>query len=185
MAKALVLTSISGARIGVRYTLSARSNVIGSAQDCAMSVNDRSVDARHAEVKQQLDSWFIVPLSPRGGVYVNGEPVRGQGRLRPGDSVIIGSCGFSVSIEEVETRERSVGQNQNASATVPRLGDYLIRQGLLTRSQIEHAVRRQEDLTSQGKRVPLGDVLVQLGYIRSSVLESVLREQQSDINWRD
>jgi predicted component of type VI protein secretion system len=185
MAKALVLTSISGARLGVRYTLAERTNTIGSAESCTVALSDRSVQSRHAEVRQALDSWFIAPIGG-AAVYVNGELVRGQGRLRPNDSLSLGSLGFRVSIEEVTTQERAVGQSPSRTG-VPRLGDYLLRQGMLTRTQLDHAIRRQEDLTSQGRRVQLGDVLVQLGYIRQSMLDTVLREQQSDMSdrWLD
>jgi predicted component of type VI protein secretion system len=182
MAKALVLTSISGARLGVRYTLTGRSNMIGSASGCDLMLTDKSVQPRHVEVKQLLESWFVVPLS--SGVYINGALVGTQGRLRPGDSLIIGSCGFRVAIEEVV--EQAVGRGQ-ARAGVPRIGDYLVRQALLTRTQLDHALRHQEDLTSQGRRTQIGTVLVQLGYIRQPVLDAVLREQQTDLaqQWRD
>lgn len=183
MAKALVLTSISGARLGVRYTLGGRSNTIGSAAGCDLVLTDKSVQPRHVEVKQLLESWFVVPLS--SGVYINGTSVGTQGRIRPGDSLIIGSCGFRVAIEEVV--EQAATSRGATRAGVPRIGDYLVRQALLTRTQLDHALRHQEDLTSQGRRAQIGSVLVQLGYIRQPVLDAVLREQQIDLaqQWHD
>jgi predicted component of type VI protein secretion system len=185
MAKALVLTSISGARLGVRYTLSGRTNSVGSEDGCHMVLSDRSILPRHAELRQALESWFVAPLGS-ANVSVNGAPVHGQARLRPGDSLIVGTLGFRVDIEEIGDRERAVGQTASRVG-VPRLGDYLLRQGLITRTQLDHALRRQEDMTSQGRRVQLGDVLVQLGYIRQSALDAALREQHNDLadRWLD
>jgi pSer/pThr/pTyr-binding forkhead associated (FHA) protein len=108
MAKALVLTVVTGTQLGKKYTLTGRTNVIGSAPGCEMVLYDRLVEPRHAELRHMIDSWFIVALSSDvSGLSVNGAIVRGQSRLRPGDKVTIGSITYSVAVEELQ--EHQVG----------------------------------------------------------------------------
>lgn len=85
MVKALVLTAITGAQIGRRYTVSERVSTIGSGPQCDVSLNDRHLSARHAEVRQIFDRWFIVPLAA-GGISLNGIPVSGQAASTPATS---------------------------------------------------------------------------------------------------
>jgi len=106
MAKALVLTVVTGSQLGKRYTLAGRTNLIGSASACDMVLYDRLVEPRHAELRHMIDSWFIVPLSGNiSGLSVNGTIVRGQSRIRAGDKVTIGSITYSVAVEELHERE--------------------------------------------------------------------------------
>lgn len=106
MVKALVLTAITGAQIGRRYTVSERVSTIGSGPQCDVSLNDRHLSARHAEVRQIFDRWFIVPLAP-GGISLNGTPVSGQSRLNPGDQLTLGGTTYRISYEALE--ERALG----------------------------------------------------------------------------
>jgi predicted component of type VI protein secretion system len=106
MAKTLVLTAVTGSQLGRKYPLAGRNAFIGSDAKCDVVLHDRLVEPRHAEVRHMLDSWFIVPLSPKmSGISVNGTIVQSQSRMRPGDQVTIGSITYSVAVEELAERE--------------------------------------------------------------------------------
>jgi hypothetical protein len=178
MPKALVLTGVTGTRVGAKETLVARTNSVGSAAGCNVVLHDRDVQARHAEIKQVLDRWFIVPLSPNARISVNGSPVTSQGRIVEGDLVTIGTATFKASFTEVS--ERAVGQEPANGAGIPRLGDYLIRRGLVSRSQVDQAIQRQDELRRRGRNMQLGDVLYEMGFVSKLDLTRALEDQSGD-----
>lgn len=110
MAKALLLTGISGSRVGQQTAVIGRSYVIGSGSACDLVLHDRQVVPRHAEIRMSLDRWFIVPLDPNAMIAVNGTRVTSQNRLVEGDLLTIGTVTFKAAIGEVQ--ERSVGEGK-------------------------------------------------------------------------
>ncbi|MEN9936381.1 MAG: hypothetical protein RLZZ387_2960 [Chloroflexota bacterium] len=188
MAKAIVLTAITGVQLGRRHSLSSRSNSVGSANTNDLVLHDRHLDARHAEIRQMLDRWFIVPLSPSaGGISVNGLIVRSQARLNPGDKLTLGAVTFEVSYEELAEREAGADQPVPRPGAVPRLGDYFVRSGLMTAEQVSRTLTRQAEMQSSGVTRHFGQVAYELGYISRQQLERALADQRSDFNeaWRD
>lgn len=105
MAKTLVLIGISGSRVGQATPIHMRSCIIGSADACDVVLHDRQIQARHAEIRQMLAGWFILPLSPGAAVAVNGTPVTSQARVQEGDLVTVGSVTFKAAFQEVSARE--------------------------------------------------------------------------------
>lgn len=178
MVKALVLTAITGAQIGRRYTVSERVSTIGSGPQCDVSLNDRHLSARHAEVRQIFDRWFIVPLAA-GGISLNGIPVSGQSRLNPGDQLTLGGTTYRISYETLEARALGAAP-ETQTQSVPRLGEYFIRRGILTPEQVACVVRRQWDLQSSGVTLPFGQIAYDLGFINRAQLEQALTEQRAD-----
>ncbi|HWQ13690.1 MAG TPA: FHA domain-containing protein [Roseiflexaceae bacterium] len=189
MAKALVLTAITGAQLGRRHTLVNRVNTVGSGAANDLVLQDRRIDTRHAEIRQMLDRWFIVPVSPSGGISVNGRIITGQARLNPGDKVTLGAVTYEVAYEEVA--ELEVGAEQQAaqprSGAVPRLGDYFVRRGLMTPEQVNATLKRQAEMQRSGVTGHFGQVAHELGFISRSQLDRALNEQRADFNdaWRD
>lgn len=57
-----------------------------------------------------------------------------------------------------------------------RVGELLLRKGLITEEQLEEALREQ---ARTGKR--LGDILVEKGFIEREILEKVLREYRASL----
>jgi hypothetical protein len=178
MTKALVLTGISGGHVGATTVIVGRSNVVGSGSGCDVLLQERMVLPRHAELRQILERWFVVPLDSTAQVYINGQPVSGQARLTEGSTLTLGIASFRVG--QTEVAEQEVGETQPSSNGVPRLGEYLIRRGTLTRAQIQHAVQRQDELQQQGRRMQFGDVLYELGYANRNQLEQAAQEQRND-----
>ncbi|MFL5800661.1 MAG: FHA domain-containing protein [Roseiflexaceae bacterium] len=180
MTKALVLTATHS---GKRITLTARINVIGSAPTNDMVLHDRLITPRHAEVRQVLERWFLVPLSVGGqGIALNGLDVKGQSRLNLGDALTLGSVTYTVGFEEVV--EREVGTPQPKSSGVPRLGEYFVRRGIMSSEQVTRAAERQAALLRSGTRLPFGQVAYEMGFINRSQLDAALAEQRSDFNER-
>lgn len=182
MVKALVLTAITGAQIGTRYSISDRSGTIGSSSACSITIHDRQLAGRQAEVRQILDRWFIVPIT-NGGMSLNGMPITSQSRLNPGDQLSLGTTIYRVSYEEL--REAEVGAPApSASQGVPRLGDYFVQRGILTQEQIGRVARRQMEMQRSGVNAPFGQVAYDMGLINQAQLERALSEQRNDFNTR-
>lgn len=181
MAKALVLTAISGSQVGKRHTLTARINKIGSASNNDLVLRDRMIEPRHVEIRQVLERWFVVPLVGDGvGVALNGMDIRGQSRLNVGDALMLGAVTYKVSFEDVI--EREVGSGQSTTGDVPRLGEYLVRRGIMTPDQVTRAVQRQAELLRSGTRVPFGKIANDMGFINRTQLDAAIAEQRSDYN---
>jgi pSer/pThr/pTyr-binding forkhead associated (FHA) protein len=184
MAKALVLRAVTGSRAGERHTLAARVNTVGTAPGNDMIVHDRLLNARHAEIKQVLERWFLVPLAAGGqGITLNGMPISGQSRLNPGDKLTLGSVTYVVELEEIV--EQEVGSPRASSASgVPKLGEYFIRRGMLSTEQVKRIIDRQTNLQHDGSRLPFGQVAHDMGFITRSQLDTALADQRSDFNER-
>lgn len=183
MPKALVLTAMTGLQPGKRITLSARVNTIGSTSSNDVVLHDRLVAPFHAEIRQVLERWFVVPQSPgRQGLALNGMDMKGQQRLNMGDSLQLGSTSYRVSFEEIV--EREVGVPETISHSVPRLGEYFVRRGIMSSEQVTRAAERQAALSRSGTRLPFGQVAYEMGFINRSQLDSALAEQRSDFNQR-
>jgi signal transduction histidine kinase len=60
---------------------------------------------------------------------------------------------------------------------VPRLGDSLIEQGLISREQLEIALSAQQKAKNSKQQVLLGQVLIDLGFIERPQLDQVVTEQ--------
>lgn len=184
MAKALVLRAISGTHVGKRHTLSARVNSIGTASSNDLVLHDRLLSPRHLEIKQVLERWFAVPLAAGSqALALNGLPINGQSRLNPGDALTIGGITYLIEFEEVA--EQAVGQAPTpANNTVPKLGEYFIRRGILSRDQVLKVAERQNRLQRDGSRMQFGQIAYEMGYISRSQLDMALADQRSDFNDR-
>jgi two-component system sensor histidine kinase/response regulator len=60
---------------------------------------------------------------------------------------------------------------------VPRIGDYLVDKGLLSRQDLDHALEIQKQLRQSGKEVLVGQLLIDLGLIDRLSLDHAVTEQ--------
>ncbi|NPA92209.1 MAG: hypothetical protein GXO56_00840 [Chloroflexi bacterium] len=68
-------------------------------------------------------------------------------------------------------------------ALVPRLGERLVQEGLITPAQLEQALAHQRELAEkQGTPKRLGQVLVELGFISREDLDRVVAEQIAQLH---
>jgi hypothetical protein len=75
---------------GTRREVKARRVVIGRSRDCDIQLSDANVSRRHAEVRQEGASYWIVDLGSTNGMEVNGKRVK-RAKLRDGDTITLGS----------------------------------------------------------------------------------------------
>jgi FHA domain-containing protein len=78
-------------RVGAsEYTFERGRLAIGRSRDCDIRLTDPNVSRRHAEVRQEGSSFFVVDLDSTNGTEVNGRRVR-RARLEDGDMIVLGS----------------------------------------------------------------------------------------------
>ena len=75
---------------GQRREVDKRRVVIGRSRECDIQVEDPNVSRRHAELRQEGASYWIVDLDSTNGLEVNGRRLK-RSKLEDGDRVTIGS----------------------------------------------------------------------------------------------
>src|SRR4051812_46279349 len=81
-----------------RLRVDKRRVLLGRSRECDIQVEDANVSRRHAELRQEGSTYWIVDLDSTNGVEVNGERVK-RARLSPGDSFTVGSTEITFSME--------------------------------------------------------------------------------------
>jgi signal transduction histidine kinase len=66
---------------------------------------------------------------------------------------------------------------ETPAAFVPRIGDYLIEQDLLTEEELKTALARQMELAAEGERRLLGQMLVELGIVSRETVDMAITNQ--------
>jgi hypothetical protein len=75
---------------GRTQRLSERRVVLGRSKECDVQVPDSNVSRRHAELRQEGSSWWVVDLDSTNGLEVNGKRVQ-RAKLSDGDTITLGS----------------------------------------------------------------------------------------------
>jgi hypothetical protein len=83
---------------GTRHEIKQRRVVLGRSRDCDIQVADSNVSRRHAELRQEGASYWIVDLGSTNGMEVNGRRVK-RAKLSDGDTVTLGSTDVVFSRE--------------------------------------------------------------------------------------
>jgi FhaA, N-terminal domain/FHA domain len=83
---------------GTRHEVKQRRLVIGRSRDCDVQLADSNVSRRHAELRQEGASYWIVDLGSTNGVEVNGRRVK-RAKLTDGDTITLGSTDMVFSQE--------------------------------------------------------------------------------------
>ena len=73
-----------------RRVIERRQLVIGRSRDCDIQLADPNVSRRHAELRQEGASYWIVDLESTNGIEVNGRRLK-RAKLEDGDRVTLGS----------------------------------------------------------------------------------------------
>jgi Protein of unknown function (DUF3662)/FHA domain len=63
--------------------------VLGRSKECDLQVPDANVSRRHAELRQEGSSWWLVDLDSTNGTELNGKRVQ-RSRLSDGDTITVG-----------------------------------------------------------------------------------------------
>jgi hypothetical protein len=72
--------------------------VLGRSRECDIQVEDANVSRRHAELRQEGATYWIVDLDSTNGIEVNGRRVK-RAKLEPGDSFTVGETEVTFSTE--------------------------------------------------------------------------------------
>jgi Protein of unknown function (DUF3662)/FHA domain len=72
--------------------------LLGRSRECDIQVEDPNVSRRHAELRQEGSSYWIVDLESTNGVEVNGRRVK-RAKLDSGDTFTVGSTDITFSME--------------------------------------------------------------------------------------
>ena len=72
--------------------------VIGRARDCDIQLADANVSRRHAELRQEGASYWVVDLGSTNGMEVNGKRVK-RAKLSDGDTITLGSTDMTFGRE--------------------------------------------------------------------------------------
>ena len=83
---------------GTRYEVKQPRVVIGRSRECDIQLSDTNVSRRHAELRQEGASYWIVDLGSTNGVEVNGKRVK-RAKLSDGDTITVGSTEVRFSQE--------------------------------------------------------------------------------------
>ncbi len=85
-----VLIGTGGTVLGRAFPLDTPLVTIGRHRENAIVTREPTISRRHAEIRREGDEFIIVDLQSATGIVVNGQPVRGEQRLRDGDRISIG-----------------------------------------------------------------------------------------------
>jgi hypothetical protein len=72
--------------------------LLGRSRECDIQVEDANVSRRHAELRQEGASYWIVDLDSTNGIEVNGQRVH-RAKLDSGDSFTVGSTDIAFTTE--------------------------------------------------------------------------------------
>ena len=65
---------------------------------------------------------------------------------------------------------------------VPRIGEFLIDQKVITKEQLDNALQMQRSRAEQGEQVLLGQTLIEMGFLTRERLDQALTEQIVDLH---
>lgn len=85
------LVVVSGTCDGREFSLLEGRTTIGSAPTNDVVLEDKDASGFHAEVRLDNGAWYITDFNSEKGTFLNGERLRNETRLKPGDRIRIGS----------------------------------------------------------------------------------------------
>ena len=102
----------------------------------------------------------------------------------PGDTRTCPNCGVDLALLAL-LAERTALEGFSTTgpvpptpaAFVPKIGEYLIEQGLLSEEQLESALNRQKEMAAQGNRQLLGRTLVEMRLVDRETLDRAITSQ--------
>lgn len=105
-------------------------------------------------------------------------------RQIPGDSRTCPNCGVDLALLALLAERayldgfpETARMPDTPEALVPRLGEYLIQQGLITHDDLEQALQRQKETARSGERLLLGQTLLAMGLVDRETLDRAITSQ--------
>ena len=105
-------------------------------------------------------------------------------RPLPGDARTCPNCGIDLALLSLLGEKAYLGGSPKYAPMdttpqwlVPRIGDFLLKQGEITDEQLKIALVRQREASESGEHVLLGQTLLQLGYLERETLDLAVTQQ--------
>lgn len=121
---------------------------------------------------------------------MNGETRTGRltcpqcSNLLPSDARTCPNCGVDLALVALLAERAYLDGLPEAAplpatpeSMVPRIGEYLLDQGLLSPAQLQQALDRQKELADLGQRQLLGQTLVKMGFVDGETLDRAITRQ--------
>ena len=104
------LPEVEGVTLPSPYPVSTEQLILGrDPQQAALVLEDASVEPLHARLEHRPEGFWLVDAGSVAGVWVNYQPVAGQGAaLQHGDLVHIGCYGFRFTLREPGRQSKPV-----------------------------------------------------------------------------
>ena len=83
------VVGVHGDLVGKRFPIGDAPVTFGRGEDNDIVIPDPAVSRVHAELRQEADGFVVSDRGSANGTRVNGEPVTGARRLRPGDEIMV------------------------------------------------------------------------------------------------
>src|SRR6185436_13933058 len=90
---------------GRSYAIEGAKAVLGRSKDCDVQVEDANVSRRHAELRREGTTWWLVDLDSTNGTELNGKRVQ-KARLSEGDTITLGARRERASRARLRCRRR-------------------------------------------------------------------------------
>lgn len=84
---------------GEKHLLAESRAVLGRSKEADIQVPDANVSRRHAEVRQEGSTWWVVDLDSTNGTALNGKRVS-RAKLSPGDTLTLGDVDLHFAVAE-------------------------------------------------------------------------------------
>ena len=102
----------------------------------------------------------------------------------PGDARVCPNCGIDLALLSLLGEKAYLDgspiyapMDTTPQWLVPRIGDFLLKQGEITDEQLNIALTRQKEATESGEHVLLGQTLLELGYLERETLDRAITQQ--------
>ncbi len=133
------LVVIGGKNAGRIIPVTGEKFFVGRAEDCHLRPHSDLVSRHHCAIMVQEGEVTVRDFGSRNGTMVNGERIRGEEELRPGDRLAIGPLEFEVLLEvslagqkkpKVKSVEEAAARTVQSAANKPKedeldIGDWL------------------------------------------------------------
>ncbi len=106
------------------------------------------------------------------------------GHILSSQNRICEDCGTDIALAAVLTEQQIMlpfripsGVQVTPEVLVPRIGDYMIKRGMLKPEELQYALRYQKERSGSNKPVLLGQALLELGMINRETLDKIVTAQ--------
>ena len=106
---------------GTRFPVRRGEYILGRSPYCSIVVSNALASRQHCAVRLNASGLTIVDLGSRNGTSVNGEKLRDERMLNPGDIIRVGSDGIEVILTEGGSSRHTHAEGVERHDTQPRL----------------------------------------------------------------